>query len=380
MENIVYGWLVLEMTNSVWHVALIGFFRTAPLLIVGFFSGLVADRLGRRKVIIGAQVVNLCVPALILLLLVLKRLLFWHIALAAVILGIFWTLGWPARRSLVPDLIGKKQVVDGLLLEGVFQNVARIIGPLMGGGLIRLLGMHGSLGVLAAVSGAGFLILLGLSHGVAPSGRVSDSQPWKAVLDGLSYIRRDQTILGVMLITIAMNFLVFPFLSLLPVFSRDVLGQGPFGLGLLGAGHGIGTFTGLLLVNRYKRRWRLTRIFAIGSFIQAAVLVAFSFSRSFPLSVLLLFLSGLGQTSFGIMQSSIILISSSDEMRGRTMGVLNTAIGASSLGSLQIGALASAFGAPIALGLTCGVSALLILVVTAVLPGFRGEGLMAGRA
>ena len=174
-----------------------------------------------------------------------------------------------------------------------------------------------------------------------------------------------------MLITVAMNNLVFPYMALLPVFARDILGQGPIGLGILGAGHGVGTLLGLFVVIRVRYSWKPTWIFAIGSFLQSMGLLAFAISSSFPLSVLLLCLSGIAQSSFGVMQSTIVLVSATDEMRARSMGTLNFAIGAGSLGRIQIGALASAFGAPWALGLTCGASALLILAITAALPSFR---------
>ena len=371
MESIVIGWLVLEMTDSAWHVALIGFFRMAPLLVVGFVSGPVSDRFGRRAVILFSQTVNLLVPTAIVFLLLAGVLAYWHIALASVLLGTVWSLDWPARRSLLPDLVGKKCTVDGMLLEGFIQNISRIIGPFSGGALITLIGLPGCFAVMAALSGAGLLILLGLSKPVRPRRQQKGVSPWKAIADGLRYIRGDHTILGVQLITVVMNNLVFPYLTLLPVFARDILGQGPVGLGLLGAGHGVGTFLGLFFVNWIRRYWKPTWIFAGGSFLQSAALVAFATSASFPLSVLLLFLAGLAQSSFGVMQSSIVLVSARDDMRGRTMGVLNFAIGVGSLGRIQIGALASAFGAPLALGLCCGASALLVISITAGLPRFR---------
>ncbi len=373
MESIVIGWLVLEMTNSAWHVALIGFYRMAPLLVIGFVSGAIADRFGRRAVILFSQTVNLLVPAALVLLLLANLLAFWHIALASVLLGAVWALDWPARRSILPDLVGKKRTVDGMLLEGFFQNISRILGPFSGGALIRLFGVTGCFAVIAAISGVGLLILLGLSKPdpLAPKPRYSS--PWTAIAEGLRYIGRDQTILGVLLITVVMNNLTFPYLTLLPVFARDILGLGPVGLGILGAGHGVGTFIGLFFVNWMRRFWKPTWIFTGGSFLQSAALVAFALSSSFPLSVFLLFLSGLAQSSFGVMQSSIVLVSASDDMRGRSMGALNFAIGVGSLGRIQIGALTLAFGAPLALALTCGASALLVLSIAAGLPRFRRQ-------
>jgi MFS family permease len=371
MENLAAGWLVLEMTDSAWHVALVGFYRMAPLMIVGFFSGIVADRFGRRAVILFSQTVNLIVPLAVAFLVLTDLIEFRHVAVASAVMGTVWALDWPARRSILPDLVGKARTADGMLLEGFFQNTSRIVGPFLGGALVRLLGTGGCFAVIALISGSGLLILKGLPKPKTRPPELQRPRHWKAVLEGMGYIRRNQTILGVFLITIVMNNLFFPYMSLLPVFARDVLGQGPVGLGLLGAGHGVGCLLGLLVVTWTRRLWKPTWLFAAGSFFQSAVLVAFAISRSFPLSVVLLFLSGLAQSSFGVMQSTIVLVSATDEMRARSMGAVNFAIGAGSLGRIEVGALASALGAPLAVGLACGTSALLVFAITAGLPGFR---------
>jgi predicted MFS family arabinose efflux permease len=187
----------------------------------------------------------------------------------------------------------------------------------------------------------------------------------------MRYIRHDQTILGVFLITVVMNNLFYPYMTLLPVFARDVLGQGPMGLGLLGAGNGVGALMGLFLVSWKRHRWNPTWLFAGGSFFQSLMLVAFALSVSFPLSVCLLFLSGLAQSSFGVMQSTIVLVSARDEMRARSMGAVNFGIGLGSLGRIELGALATAVGAPLAVALACGTAALLVALITGGLPGYR---------
>jgi MFS family permease len=371
MENIAVGWLVLEMTDSPWLVALVGFYRMAPLLLVGFVSGLISDRFGRRAVILSSQSINVITPIILVILLATNMLQYWHIALASVILGAMWALDWPARRSVLPDLLGKKRTVDGMLLEGFSQNISRMIGPFLAGVLIRFVGTTGCIASLAIFSAAGLLILLGLAKTKQAASQSGKIAPWTSISEGLRYIRQNPSILGVMLITVAMNNLVFPYMALLPVFARDVLGQGPLGLGILGAGHGVGTLLGLFVVIRIRHSWKPTWVFAIGSFLQSTGLLAFAISSSFPLSVLLLCLAGIAQSSFAVMQSTIVLVSAADEMRARSMGTLNFAIGAGSLGRIQIGALASAFGAQWALGLACGASALLILAITAALPGFR---------
>ena len=204
-----------------------------------------------------------------------------------------------------------------------------------------------------------------------PRVQASAGSPWTLVADGLRYCRRNQAILGDLLITVAMNFLAFPYMALLPVFARDVLHQGPIGLGLLGAASGIGSFVGILAIGQVRRVVSNGWIFASGSFLMAVSLVAFAASTHFYFSLGLLVLSGIGQACFSVMQSAIILVTASDDMRDRAMGAVAIAIGSGPPGRLQVGALAEAFGAPIAVGLTAAAAALMVAAVAAGLPGFR---------
>ena len=371
MEMIVMGWLALELTDSAWQVALIGFYRSLPFLFAGFVSGPIIDRFGRRNVILGALTANLLISTTITLLLWLDRLLFWHLALGAVLMGAAWALDWPARRALVPDLVGREQTLDAMLLENFAQNISRILGPFISGSLIEFFGARGCYTVLAGITGLSLLLLLGLSKQPIPRLTKPPQSPWAHVGEGLRYVRHNQPILGVLLVTMVMNLMIFPYMSLLPVFARDILQQGPIGLGLLGAASGVGAFIGLFLISRIRHLVSHGWIFALGSCFQSLALLGFATSTTFTVSLILLMLSGIGHACFGTMQSSIILLAASDEMRSRAMGTLVLAIGAGPPGRLEMGALAEAIGAPWAVGLNAALSALSIIFIAAALPDFR---------
>ncbi|MCB0109203.1 MAG: MFS transporter, partial [Caldilineaceae bacterium] len=372
MEQVVLGWLVLELTDSAWLVALAGFARSAPYLISGFISGLVIDRFGRRKIILAAQACNTAVYGIIAGLLWVDQLTFWHLLVGALISGAAWSLDWPARRSLVPDLVGKERTIDAMIIENFVQNFSRILGPFTGGTLIAILGARGCYTVLTLLSALTLIVLTGLAHRPLPQTALPTRRsPFATAREGLRYVRSNEPILAVLLITALMNMLAFPYMTLLPVFARDVLNQGPIGLGILGAGNGIGAFVGLLIINQLRHRINPGWIFGIGSCFQAIALLGFANSSILGLSLLLLIASGLGQACFSTMQSSIILLSSSDEMRSRAMGTLVLAIGAGPLGRLQVGALAETLGAPLAVTLQTILAAVLVGTVILKLPGLR---------
>lgn len=374
MESLVVGWLVLDMTDSAWLVALIGFCRSLPMLLLGFYAGLIADRMGRRKIIVMAQALNFLLYVMTLLLVATGQLAIWHLAFIAFGLGSAWALDWPARRALLPDLVGKDRTVDAMLLENFAQGWARILGPLAAGWLVAAFGPAGCYGVMAALSGTALINVYALSRQPIPRTSLRPAvSPWTVLGQTLHYVKSSQPILGVMLITVVVNMLLIPYLTLLPVFARDVLGQGPVGLGILGMASGIGSFVGLGLINYVRRYVSNGWIFVGGTLGMSLALVAFSQSGIYGASWGLLLCAGMGQACFGIMQSSIILLTASDEMRSRTMGILVLAIGSDPVGKLQTGVLAQSFGAPFAVGVQAAAGAVAILAIAVMLPGLRAR-------
>jgi len=335
MESIVVGWLVLELTDSAWEVALVAFYRSIPFLLVGVFAGPIIDRYGRRNCILVAQGINFSISATVALLLWLDALAYWHIVTAALLMGTVWSIDWPARRSLIPDLVDKELTVDSMILEGMGQNVSRIVGPFASGALLATFGVTGSYIALAVTAGLAWLALLGLVNKEIPRTHMPD---------------------------------------LLPVFARDVLGQGPLGLGLLSAGGGLGAFIGLLIIGRLRGRISNGWILLGGTFAQCLLLILFANSPFYLLSLSFVILSAMGRASFGVMQSAIVLLASSDEMRSRVMGVMVLAIGLGPIGRLIIGALAENFGAPFAVTTLCAVAAVAIALLGILLPEFREQG------
>lgn len=374
-EQVVFGWLALELTDSAWWVALLGFFRSIPLLFIGPFSAAITDRFDRRSLILGAQMGSTAGYGLLVLLAWQGHLEYWHLALVALTNGAGWAVDWPTRRALVPDLVGKTRVVEAMMLENIIQGLTRILGPLGAGSLLAVIGIQGGLVALACLGGLGVLLVTAMRTSsrapVAPGGLRSS---WAQIGEGLGYVRRQPRIFGVVLITAIMNSWAFPFQGLLPVFARDVLGQGPMGLGLLAAANGVGTLVGLLAVNQSRRWWSNEWLFGGGSALACAGIVGFSCSSSFYLSLALLVLSGLGQAGFSVMQSAITLVEATDEMRSRAMGAVVLAIGTGPLGRLQSGAMAASWGAPLVVGVMT-VGALLATAGTlALLPGFAARG------
>ena len=372
MEMVVLGWLVFDLTSSPWMVSLVSFCRTLPLLLVGLFSSPLIDYFGRRRVVIAAQAVNLCAYLAMTILLWRHAAAPWNIAIVAFCLGTAWAIDWPTRRSLVPDILGRARTVDGLLIESFLTGFARIIGPALAGGLIARFGAVGCYTVMALLSMAALSVMLPLLQ--APITRTTqpfNQTPWAALGEGLHYVQSNQIILAVLATTLVMNLWIFPYVSLLPVFARDVLHQGPVQLGFLSTGTGLGSFVGLLLISGLRRRYSIGALFIAGTGWLCVALFVFACSRYYPFSWFMLFCAGMGMACFGTLQSTIILLTTSDEMRSRVMGILVLAIGGDPLGQLQIGALAERFGVQATLAGQASAAALALVLITFLLPSIR---------
>ena len=376
MEILIVGWLGLELTNSAWWVSVLGFYRSIPLLLIGPWGALVIDRFPRRRLLSVFQIFGAMATLLVLLVFLNGSLNYVQLALFSFVQGIIWALDWPTRRAIIPDLVGRERVVDALVLENAIQNVTRILGPIGGGIALELLGVRGGLALLSVLGFGSFVLLLGItSCSQAPTVEGSFRTVIDTTRQGWKFVRSNRKIWGVFLITIFMNVWAFPYMNLLPVFARDILGQGPIGLGWLGAAHGIGATAGLLIIHWGRKRFSNEWLFSGGSLLLSFGLILFSTSTSYHLSLLLLFISGLGQAGFSIMQSSIILVESTKDMRSRAMGALVLAIGVGPLGRLQSGSMAE----ELTVSWAVGIMALAALIATLGTMGYL-KGFIRGRS
>src|SRR5919106_3996108 len=306
METGVLGWLILDLTDSPWHVALVGVARSAPLLAFGLFAGLIADRTNRWMVMLCTQSINAMMTGILLVLLLLNAIQPWHIMLVAFILGCSTILDMPSRRSLIYDLAGPQQVVSAMSLETVNNTVGKFLGPLVGGLMLEMTGFAGGYLLLMAV----YLLALGfiLQVKINLPGPPGTAQPiWQSLLTGLQYSLQNRVVLGVLCITVLMNALAFSYVQLLPVVARDHLQVGPGLMGLLASADGLGTLIAAIALAALGTVQRQGRIFALGALLELVCLVAFALSPWYGLSFVLLMLVGLGNSGFSTMQSTIIL-------------------------------------------------------------------------
>jgi MFS family permease len=144
MQMTILGWLVLQLTDSPWLVALVGFFGMVPMLVLGLVGGLLADRANRKAVILSTQVAGLIASTVMLVLLATGSEEFWHAYVIVSVAGTAWALEIPSRRSAIHDLVGSSGMTNGIALGSVAMSASRMIGPALAGLLISTTGFVGA--------------------------------------------------------------------------------------------------------------------------------------------------------------------------------------------------------------------------------------------
>ena len=369
MELLTLGYLVLRMTDSPFQVGLIAVFLNLPRPFFSLFAGLVADRLDRRRVLIGVHAIYSVISTVLLLLLVMGAVEPWHVFIAIFLQGSAKTLDDPSRRTAIFDLAGRERLASAMSLETINNNSGKIVGPLIGGVLIASTGFVGSYAVILALDAVSLLMISRLKLPHRPLGEGAPVQVWRSLREGLGHSINNRMVLGVLSMSLIMNSLVFPIQYFIPVIASDLLMVGPTLGGLLGSAEGIGNILGGIILAVRRNIGQYGRVFAIGALLVAVMVTLVAWSPWFAVSFSLLLLGGLGQAGFSTMQSTILLLESAPEMRGRTMGAQGVVNGMGHLvGGTEIGAIASTFGIGIAIGLNAGAGILLILLVMVLTP------------
>ena len=372
MELIVLGYLILKLTDSVFQVGLISVFLNGPRPPLSLVAGMLADRLDRWRILAGIHTFYLLVASGLLVLLFLDLVQPWHVFVAILLQGTAKVLDDPTRRAALFDLAGQERIVQAMSLETFTNNGGKILGPIVGGLMVEFYGFTGAFMVLVALDLVAALLIFRVRLPAVPTMLVRDTAFWQGIKAGIGYSFSNKFVLGVLSISLVMNGMVLPLQYFIPVIATDVLRVGPSLGGLLGAADGIGTFIGAMIIAVRRNYTFHGRYFVIGALIVAVGVTAVAWSPWFLISFFLLYCSGVGQSGFSTMQSTILLLSSPAEMRGRIMGSSGLVNGLGHLiGGVEIGAIAQAFTISLAIGVNAGVGLLLMLPVILLTPLVR---------
>ncbi len=370
MMSVALGWLVLEMTNSPLSLGIVWATRSAPHLIWGMIAGTVADRVDRRKLLVGGYVVQMASAATMGVLVAAGLAQLWHILVFSFVLGSVSTFTITARQAFIVDIVGREDAMTAISLSGASGRAMGIFGGAASGIVIEQFGVQWPFFAVAAgyIAGIGMLLLIREVHRETNDGPRSLRGNF---VDGLRMIGRNRTVLVLLVMAIICEILGFSHHAILPVFARDVLGVGASGLGMLSSMSSAGGLLAVLWLawlGNYRHKGRLM----LGVFLLFGVfLLLFAQSPSYAASLAFGGLLGAVAASFDSLQHTMLQLSVTEEQRGRAMGVWQISLGFGPVGSLAIGAVTSLIGARLALSVNGVAIIVAFVLLVALVPRLR---------
>ena len=362
LEVLANAYFVFQLSEDPLLVGINAGLRLFPLFLLGWAIGFFSDRLDKRLMVTLSLLIFFVVSLSLFLLIYFEKIEIWHLMIGSLFSGIGWAFELPTRRSLIGDFLNSENVSLGIGIDASTQNFTRILGPLMAGILLALLPSLPYLMTSISHFFGIFLALLILKKQYSKFIRKLEKS---SILDDLKYLLKGKAFRLVLGITVIMNIWAFPYQSMVPVVAETVLKINPFLLGLLVSIEGTGAFLGSIFVATFVRR-RLQSIFYIlGSSLFLICIFTFANSENYLLSIIIVFLGGLGISCFSTLQSVIILDRTPSHLRGSAMGSLTTMIGTQPIGALYIGWICSVISP--SLGLMISSSQGLFLLVLFVL-------------
>ena len=365
MELLVLSWLILQATQSPFQLGLVLVFNNLPRPALSFFTGFIADRFNRWRILMASQIINTLTAAILLALIASDAIQAWHVYAAVFLQGATKSLEDPSRRTGILDIVGERRLVNALSLDTISNTAGKMVGPLLGGIMIDTSGplvagwLEGvSVETGAFVGATGLILLIHLADLVLMTrvripnkARSATFEPvWRSLGNGVRYALATPLLWGMLYVTIIMNALAFPLQQFIPDIGANNLGVGATLVGLLVAAEGIGQLTGAGAMALTRDLQRHGLVFLIGSTAVLIMGILFVWSPWYMMAFAILILGGVGQSGFGTMQSTITMLSAPPEMRGRMVGLMSVCIGIGTpLGALAIGLMAESFGTPLAI-------------------------------
>jgi MFS family permease len=277
MQIVAQGWLVLSLTNSPFYLGLVGLVRAVPTILLSLIGGVLADRFDRRRILIVTQSVAMISSVLLAALVILDVVTVWHILAISFVSSVFFAADNPTRQALVPDLVGRERLTSAIGLNAAAWNGAAVIGPSIAGILIAVVGVAGAF----SLNAASYLAVMGVVITMPELPRYASAKRSVAgqLADGMRYILDQRAIWGILLLIAIPSLGARPYIQMMPVFARDVLGMGATGYGVLMAASGIGALIGALVVTSLGSSTRRGAILLVATAGLGISLIAFSSSH-----------------------------------------------------------------------------------------------------
>jgi predicted MFS family arabinose efflux permease len=349
MQIVAQGWLIYRLSHSAFLLALDQFLGGIPIFLLSLIGGVIADRVERRKILLGSQYLQLASAATLTVLVATNLVHVWQILCLSLVSGFAQAFGGPAYSALIPTLVDRDDMPNAIALNSIQFNLAVTVGPALGGITLARLGEKWCFGLNALSFVAPIITLSLITTRFLPQ-KTTDSM-LSSLKQGIQFVRKQGSMEALIVLAFCMTALSMPLRTYFPVFVKDIFRRGPETYGQLMSMMGIGSICGSLFIAslgnfKHKGRIALTMLMVLG-----AAITGFALSKSLPVSYAVVVLAGFAMMTVFATVTSLVQLITTEEMRGRVMSVYNCAFrGGMPMGNLVSGWLVPVFTAPVVLG------------------------------
>ena len=346
------AWLVFELSGSALDLGFLGAATAVPTIFATLIGGLVADRINRRSVLILTSGISAVLLLVLGVLDATELVRVWHVLLISSLLGLVQGFDFPARSSIFPSLIHKKQMMSAVSLNSILWQGSRMILPAIGGFLISITDTS----LIFFICGIGFLCMLTvlLKLEVRQDNHASDA-PWYEFKEGVKYVLQHRLFLTLILLSWISMFFGTSYVQIMPLFA-DMLQSAERGYGLLISATGVGSIIGNLFISHYQQSRKLGIMMLSSAAMAPCSLIGFSLVAwifagkvgAFWMACCFAILTSALSSVFLVSSMTVLQIKVPDAFRGRVMGIHSITFSMISLGGLAAGVLAAQFSAPVA--------------------------------
>lgn len=357
MQQLAVSWLVYRLTDSPLLLGWVVFIGQIPTFLFSSIAGVIADRYDRHKLLVITQIAAMVQAIILTTLFFTNTIAVWHIMLLSFSLGVINAFDIPIRQSFTVEMIERKEdLANAIALNSSMVNMARLIGPSIGGIVIALAG-EGACFLFNSISYAAVIFSLYIMdvkpRAVSPVHKDIFNE-WK---EGIAYAFGFMPIRTVLILLSLVSFMGGAFQVILPIYAKDIFLGGPRTLGVLMGVAGLGAFAGAIYLASRKTVVGLGRVIVLMTCIFGCGLIGVAMCRIFSLSLVLILLTGFGMMVQMASTNTILQTVVRDDMRGRVMSFYTMAfMGMAPMGSLASGSVAHTFGPSVVLiagGICC---------------------------
>lgn len=340
MQRVAVNWLVYRLTGSVAILGMVAFVSQISNFVVSPFAGVMIDRISRRRVILVTQILATLQAVALAALTLTNTIQIWHIFVLAFFFGLVRSVDSPARNVFVVEMVERKENLgSAIALNAAMFNIARLVGPSIAGILLALTGE----GVCFLANAVTYLAIIGCLLAMQLEPRVNNKKPAPVLRDlkeGIGYAYSWGPIRSILLLISFIAIVGLPYLTLMPVMAKDVLGGSSSTYGFLMGAVGIGAVAGALFLGTRKSFVGLWKVIPVATGIFGTSIVIFSFSRNMYLSLAMMAFAGFGQMVQFASCNTVLQNIVDDDKRGRVMSLYTMSL----LGLLPFGQLLMATG------------------------------------